>query len=184
MPSAAAKKVVKMPEAPTAPVARLAAEAVMEHNGDGDAAAEALFLKLRTEYRQFYEWKAARAMRDWCFEQIRSGRKNLRQIIIDGPKGRETDPIQPLDSQSLAAVATYYDWPLITGIKLGDGKLADIIATRAKYDGDVVVYERRSKFLRLVAEALPSANVKVRNALSLQQLTALARRAKLAAVEE
>jgi hypothetical protein len=163
-----------LPERPAAPVAQLAAELVLEFGERTDAAALELHAQLRRDYPDFYEWKAERAMRQWCFEQIRMGRTTLRRQIASNVKGRETVAIQGLDGLSLAALVGWYDWPLVTGIKLGDATTSEIEESVSKYEVDASTYLRRSEFLRLVQSRLPSADTRVRDALTDEELRHLA----------
>lgn len=170
-----------LPERPAAPVAQLAAEMVLRYGEHSDQAANALHSALRTEYPEFYEWKAERAMRQWCFEQIRMGRTTLRRQIANGPKGRETVAIQSLDSASLAAVAGWYDWPLLNGMKLGDATVVELEEAAMKYETDAGVYRRRAAFIRGVQSKLPHADARVRDVLAADDICRIAIDAEITA---
>jgi hypothetical protein len=170
-----------LPERPSAPVAQMAAEMVMEYGEHSDQAANALHAALRAEYPEFYEWKAERAMRQWCFEQIRMGRTALRRQIANGPKGRETAAIQSLDAASLAAVVGWYDWPLLNGMKLGDATVMELEEAATKYETDAGVYRRRAAFLRGVQSMLPNADARVRDVLAADDLRQIAIDAEITA---
>ena len=94
--------------------------------------------------------------------------------ILHWPKGRETTPIQGLDADSLSSLVSFYDWPLLTGLKLGDATTLEISAACEKYERDAQVYQRRAAFLRLVEQALPSVDATVREVLTSQQISAMA----------
>ena len=163
-------------ESPSAPLAQLAADALMAADGDSSEAARHLLRALLLGHAEYYAYRSELAMLAWAKEQVRHAGSGLRgRIEFSAPQ--KTGALAP-ETASLMAAA-YLNWPLNGRTTLRNATKADIDQAVQKYQHDASVYSRRAKWLQAVAKQLPDNETKVGDVLSEEAIAKIAARFKV-----
>jgi len=162
-------------------IGEIAANAVMESDGDTAAGAAYVLRVLRTQYPVYYAQKSSEAMLLWAQDVIRGARTRLRSQIAWAPKGVQTKAGSgAMSSGSLGDLATaYMTWPVLPGILLANATREDLMQAVDKYRGDADTYLRRAGWLNAIAESLPDDESPVADVLDESAVASLARQYKV-----
>lgn len=156
-------------------LSQLAREVVDATEGDTFKGAEMLLQRLRADHPDLYEHYADRAMQQWAQLQIGQARREIRRYRPEACAGKVTISNTPVDGTSLRVVArTWFDWPVLPGIFLGNCTRSNLQQAIDKYEGDAAVYSSRAKWLESIQKLIPDDDAKVRTVLTNDRLAKLA----------